>query len=324
MNPTPQPHGVLNLLKPPGMTSHDAVAFVRRVLKEKRVGHTGTLDPAAAGVLPICVGQATRLVEDLQAGTKRYLAEATFGRETDSGDLLGETTREADASALTLEAVRAALDTFRGEITQTPPLHSAIKVGGVKLYDLARTGKEIDIPTRQVTVSHLHLTRWESAPPRAYLDIECSGGTYIRSLVRDIGRALGSAATMSFLLRTRSGLFGVEEAVSPKEFEANPQLIPLREVLDWLVVETFTNDELALALWQGKRVAFDAPALSLTQRKEREEEQAMRARRPVSVARMGAANGPILVENAAGTLFALASRETGGLWKADKVFDLRA
>ena len=105
-------HGVLNFLKPPGMTSHDAVAFVRRVLKEKRVGHTGTLDPAAAGVLPICVGQATRLVEDLQAGTKRYIAEASFGRETDSGDLLGQTVRECDASGLQLEELRAVLDGF--------------------------------------------------------------------------------------------------------------------------------------------------------------------------------------------------------------------
>ncbi len=295
MNPALPKHGVLNFLKPPGMTSHDAVAFVRRVLGEKRVGHTGTLDPAAAGVLPICVGSATRLVEDLQAGTKRYLAEATFGRETDSGDLLGALTREADSSNLELETVRAALDAFRGTITQTPPLHSAIKVGGQKLYDIARAGKEIEIPTRQVTVSHLHLARWQTEPPRVLLDIECSGGTYIRSLVRDIGRALDNAATMTFLLRTRSGFFGIENAVAPEEFERAPSLIPLREALGWIATEVITDDDRALALWQGKRVS--GPQESL---------------------------GALLVENAAQTLFALASPESGGAWKADKVFDLRA
>ncbi len=318
-------HGVLNFLKPPGMTSHDAVAFVRRVLKEKRVGHTGTLDPAAAGVLPICVGQATRLVEDLQAGTKRYIAEASFGRETDSGDLLGEVVRECDATTLQLEPLRAVLDGFRGEITQTPPLHSAIKVGGVKLYDLARQGKEIEIPTRQVTISHLHLSRWQGGEnARAMLAIECSGGTYIRSLVRDIGRAANSAATMSFLLRSRSGLFNLENAVSPEEFEREPKLIALREVLDWLAVGVAVDDAAVLALWQGKRLGNLAfSPVSLAERKKREHEHSERTNRPVSIARMRASDGPILVENESGTLFALASRDEGGVWKADKVFDLR-
>ncbi len=319
-----QLHGVLNFLKPPGMTSHDAVAFVRRVLKEKRVGHTGTLDPAAAGVLPICVGQATRLVEDLQAGTKRYIAESTFGRETDSGDLLGEVVRECDASTLELEDVRAAMDAFRGEITQTPPLHSAIKVGGMKLYDLARSGQTVEIPTRRVTISHLHLSRWDGKNGRAMLDIECSGGTYIRSLVRDIGRAANSAATMSFLLRSRSGFFNLADAVSPEEFEREPKLIPLREVLDWIAVGVAVDDAAVLALWQGKRVEdsllFD---FGLKQRKDREEQAALRENRPVSIERMKVGKGPVLVENEAGTLMALASREENGAWKADKVFDLR-
>ncbi|BCM90226.1 tRNA pseudouridine synthase B [Abditibacteriota bacterium] len=317
-------HGVLNFLKPPGMTSHDAVAFVRRVLKEKRVGHTGTLDPAAAGVLPICVGQATRLVEDLQAGTKRYIAEAQFGRETDSGDLLGHTVRECDASTLQLEEVRTALDGFRGEIEQTPPLHSAIKVGGQKLYDLARQGKEIEIPTRRVTISHLHISRWqEGDSPRAMLDIECSGGTYIRSLVRDIGRSVGNAATMSFLLRNRSGFFSLADAVSPEEFEREPKLVSLREALDWLALWTVQNDEMAFALWQGKRVAPENSPLSLTPRKDREEEQAMREARPVSISRIVAVDGPVLVENESSTLLALTSRTEDGFWKAEKVFDLR-
>ena len=320
-------HGVLNFLKPPGMTSHDAVAFVRRVLREKRVGHTGTLDPAAAGVLPICVGQATRLVEDLQAGTKRYIAEATFGRETDSGDLLGQTVRECDASGLQLEELRAVLDGFRGEIEQTPPMHSAIKVGGQKLYDLARQGKEVEIPTRVVKISHLHISRWQGQggeDVRAMLDIECSGGTYIRSLVRDIGRAAGSAATMSFLLRNQSGLFNLADAVSPEEFEREPKLIPLREVLDWLVMASVRNDEAVLKLWQGRQLENLAITPEpLVKRKERELESASRENRPVSIARMRADNGPALIENEAGTLLALASRGEDGWWKADKVFDLR-
>ncbi|RYX81859.1 tRNA pseudouridine(55) synthase TruB [bacterium] len=294
-------HGVLNFLKPPGMTSHDAVAFVRRVLKEKRVGHTGTLDPAAAGVLPICVGQATRLVEDLQAGTKRYIAEALFGRETDSGDLLGKNVRECDASALQLEQLRLVLDAFRGEIEQTPPLHSAIKVDGQKLYDLARQGKEVEIPTRQVTISHLSISRWQGGEsPRAMLDIECSGGTYIRSLVRDIARAADSAATMSFLLRERSGLFSLTEAVSPAEFEREPKLIPLHEMATSLAVWKVQSDDMAFALWQGKRIKLGGQG------------------------DIQSGTGPVLVENEAGTLFALVSQVEGDLWKADKVFDLRS
>ncbi len=317
-------HGVLNFLKPPGMTSHDAVAFVRRVLKEKRVGHTGTLDPAAAGVLPICVGQATRLVEDLQAGTKRYIAEASFGRETDSGDLLGQIVRECDASGLQLEELRAAVDGFRGEIEQTPPMHSAIKVGGQKLYDLARQGKEVEIPTRMVTISHLHVSRWQGGEtPRAMLDIRCSGGTYIRSLVRDIARAAGSAATMSFLLRQRSGLFFLDDAVSPEEFEREPKLVPLREMANLIAIWTIQNDDFAFALWQGKRVSgIDVP--TLTERRRIEYQNAREENRHYSHHRMTQVDGPILIENEAGTLLALASRGEDGLWKADKVFDLRA
>lgn len=317
-------HGVLNLLKPPGMTSHDAVAFVRRVLKEKRVGHTGTLDPAAAGVLPICIGQATRLVEDLQAGTKHYIAEALFGRETDSGDLLGQTVAECDASALDLEMVRAVIDQFRGEIEQTPPLHSAIKVGGQKLYDLARQGIEVEIPTRRVTIPHLHVSRWQSGEaPRAMLDIECSGGTYIRSLVRDIGRACGSAATMSFLLRNRSGLFQLNDAVTPEEFEREPRLISIHDILNRLSLGTTVNDSAAFSLWQGKRLeSIGFAPLPLAERKKQEHENSERENRPFEMRRLRAEDGPIFVQNEAGTLLALASRE-GGMWKADKVFDLR-
>lgn len=250
-------HGVINLLKPPGMTSHDAVAFVRRVTGVKRVGHTGTLDPAAAGVLPICIGQATRLVEYLQGGTKEYVAEATFGYETDTGDAVGQTISEGDTSHLDLESLRQALDPFRGTIVQTPPVHSAIKVGGKKLYELARRGDtEVEIPTREVFISALFITKFWNTPhhPRAMLKVECSGGTYIRSLVRDIGRGIGCRATMTFLVRTRSGAFEVNEAKTIEEVASNSNgaLIPIEEVLMWCAQMSWVNDEAVQALSQGR------------------------------------------------------------------------
>jgi tRNA pseudouridine55 synthase len=243
-------HGVINVLKPPGMTSHDVVGFVRRVAGTKRVGHTGTLDPAAAGVLPICIGQATRLVEYLQAGTKEYIAEATFGYETDTLDAEGQEVSRGDSSAVTVETLRQALDPLRGEIEQTPPLYSAIKQDGKKLYELARAGVEdVEIPTRRVTISRLlptHFVRGDADTlPRALLHIECSGGTYIRSLVRDAGRNLGCGATMTFLVRTRSGAFRLQEAHTLEQIENAWQstLIPITTVLDWCAHELIVDDE---------------------------------------------------------------------------------
>ncbi len=288
-------HGVLNLLKPPGMTSHDAVAHVRRVLKTKRVGHTGTLDPAAAGVLPICVGLATRLVEVLQEGTKEYLAEATFGYETDTLDAVGETIRECDAKDLTIEQLERACEKFRGEIQQQPPLHSAIKIGGQKLYDIARAGGDIEIPTRSVTISALEITRFFAGErPRAFLRIECSGGTYIRSLVRDIGRELNNAATMTFLTRTRVGEFELSETVTPQEFESQPNLMPLPKMLVQLYGAAHVDDEQTTALWQGKQIRgdFGENAIGLWSNREQ-------------------------------NIFALASSDNAGNWKPIKVFDLR-
>ena len=248
-------HGIVSLLKPPGMTSHDAVAHVRRVLKNKRVGHTGTLDPAAAGVLPICVGLATRLVEALQDGTKEYLAEATFGYETDTLDAVGQTVRECDAATLDEQQLVRVCAAFRGVISQAPPLHSAIKIGGQKLYDIARSGGSIEVPLREVTISALEVTRFFGGPrPRALIRVECSGGTYIRSLVRDIGRALGNAATMTFLSRSRNGLFGLAETVTPDEFEELPRLLSLAQVLVQLYGAARVDDEATHALWQGKRI----------------------------------------------------------------------
>lgn len=252
-------HGVLNFLKPPGMTSHDAVAFVRRTFNTKRVGHTGTLDPAAAGVLPICIGQATRLVEYLQAGRKTYIAEITFGIETDTLDATGEVVSTSDASHVNLNNLRQTLDQFRGTILQTPPMYSAIKRDGKKLYELAREGAneaELDIQPRQVMIYCLGVPRdfKSSTRTRAMLHIECGSGTYIRSLVRDIGRALGCGATMSFLVRTQNGAFSIDAAWTSEEVLARGEnaVIPMRRVLRWCARAVIEDDEATEQLAKGQ------------------------------------------------------------------------
>jgi tRNA pseudouridine55 synthase len=308
-------HGVLNLIKPPGMTSHDAVAFVRRVLKEKRVGHTGTLDPAAAGVLPICVGQATRLVEYLQAGTKEYIAEATFGFETDAGDRLGEVVRRAEMPSLGEDEFLQALDSFRGSISQVPPLHSAIKVDGQKLYEIARAGGEAEIPVRQVHISKLEVLSWfPNGEPKASFAVECSGGTYIRSLVRDIGRAVGSAATMTFLVRTRSGGFPLAEAVSVEEFAQSPRLVPFETAIGWCAPTIVTDDEATAAMTQGKRAPMPT-------------QEAIRGGADGRLARahqQGAEADIVVFRNGEGTIFVLARRQGDGSCQPNKVFNLAA
>jgi tRNA pseudouridine55 synthase len=242
--------GVLNFLKPPGMTSHDAVAFVRRIACQKRVGHTGTLDPAAAGVLPICLGQATRLVEYLQAGRKTYIAELSFGIETDSHDAMGNVVSESDASHVNLASLRAVLDGFRGKIMQSPPIFSAIKKDGKKLCELARGGtgeSEIEILPREIEIYNLVVTRAfvASTRPRVMLQIECGSGTYVRSLARDIGRALGCGATMTFLVRTQNGAFSIDEAKTPAQIDADLEsaLIPFPDALRMCARASIEDDE---------------------------------------------------------------------------------
>ena len=220
--------GFLNFLKPPGMTSSDAVVLVRRAFpRGTKVGHMGTLDPEAAGVLPIGVGRAARLFDYVTEKEKTYRAEIAIGRATDTQDATGrEIARGPGASA---EALRAVLPRFVGEIEQVPPAYSALKVGGRKLYEAARAGEAIDVPARRVQIYDLHFVA-QSGENRFLLDIRCGRGTYIRTLCHDIGRALGTCAHMAFLLRTQSGVFSLEDAVTPEEFRFGaPQahLLPL-------------------------------------------------------------------------------------------------
>ncbi|MCR5808055.1 MAG: tRNA pseudouridine(55) synthase TruB [Clostridiales bacterium] len=210
--------GVICVLKPPGMSSSDAVTDVRRVFDEKRVGHTGTLDPAAAGVLPICIGRATRLFDFLVDKRKEYIAELVFGQATDTEDATGTVTASSDKK-VSSDELKAALPAFIGEIEQTPPIYSALSINGEKLYKLARKGeitKAPEVKKRVVTVSGLELIE-KTGEGRFLIRIECSKGTYIRTLCKDIGEALGVPAHMAFLLRTRSGAFTLEDSYSIAE-----------------------------------------------------------------------------------------------------------
>ena len=224
--------GFLNILKPPGMSSHDVVGYVRRVLHTKKVGHAGTLDPAAAGVLPVAVGTATRLIEYLEITDKTYRAEIKLGLATDSGDDTGKVlTSQTDWPEFDLSTLETVMQQFTGKIRQTPPAHSAIKINGQKACDLLRAGKAVEIPAREVTIYRLDLLA--HSHDSLLIDCDCSKGTYIRSLCQDIGEALGVPATMAFLLRRRVGDFTAETALTLEELTAAgaQALLPAAEYL---------------------------------------------------------------------------------------------
>jgi tRNA pseudouridine55 synthase len=207
----PRRSGFLTIDKPPGMTSHDVVGVVRRVTGERQVGHAGTLDPAASGVLPVAVGHATKVLPFIEDDDKRYVATVRFGVETDSADRDGRLIARADAVGLTRARIEALLAPFRGEILQIPPVHSAIKVAGRPLYEHARAGAEVEVPERRVTIHRIELVDWR--PPEAMLAITCSKGTYIRSIARDLGAAAGTGAMLSSLVRTAAGRFELTAAI---------------------------------------------------------------------------------------------------------------
>lgn len=209
--------GILNVNKPPGMTSYSVVALVKRLSGERRVGHAGTLDPDATGVLPICLGQATRIIEFLFDNTKVYRAQIQLGVTTDTYDASGRVTRLADASAISRESVESALATFKGVIPQKPPMYSAVKHHGKPLYELARAGISVERKTRQAKIISLELISWQ--PPEVTLEVECGKGTYIRSLAHDLGEVLGCGASLKNLIRLRCGPFAIKDALSLSELE---------------------------------------------------------------------------------------------------------
>lgn len=210
-------HGYLVFDKPAGWTSHDVVGKVRRILGERRVGHAGTLDPAAVGVLPIAVGLATRTVEYLSDAPKAYVADVTFGVTTDSADIDGNVTAVHNAGALTESDIVLALRGFEGAQLQRPPMHSAIKVDGVRLYERARRGEDIEVAPRPITIDEIALIGWE--PPVARVYIACSKGTYVRSIARDLGEKVGTGAYMSHLVRVQTGPFTLRDVIRIEEFD---------------------------------------------------------------------------------------------------------
>lgn len=215
-------NGIINVLKPPGMTSHDVVDFIRRTFKINKVGHTGTLDPGAAGVLVVCLGRATRAARFITGDDKEYRAEITFGVVTSTGDSFGEVIDKRDASRLTPEVVKASLPVFTGEVNQVPPMVSALKWHGKKLYELARAGVTVERQTRVVTVNKLEYidgTGWSGPNPVALVHLTCSKGTYVRTLCEDIGYYLGCGAHMSFLVRTRVGVFHIADSCTLEDIK---------------------------------------------------------------------------------------------------------
>lgn len=210
--------GFLNVYKPKGITSHDVVAKLRRIAKIKQIGHTGTLDPFAEGVLPICIGKATRLIEYLE-DDKEYIATVQFGKTTDTYDLEGSVTEEFK-KIVSKDEVLEKLKEFEGEIQQIPPLYSAIKLNGKKLYDYARAGQTVEVEPRVVFISKIELLSFDEENQQAEILVACSKGTYIRSIAYDLGKKLNSGGYLVKLIRTKAGKFGIKGAVALGELDS--------------------------------------------------------------------------------------------------------
>ncbi len=291
------PRGLLLLDKPSGPTSHDMVYALRRGAREKRVGHAGTLDPLATGLLVLCLGTATRLSEYLAGKDKRYTARVRLGQATTTYDAQGDMTAES-ADLPERAQVEAALAQFRGPQRQVPPQFSAIKRGGQKAYEVARRGAHIELEPRPVEFYEITLVAWQ--PPELSLDVHCSAGTYIRSLAHDLGQALGCGAHLAGLRRTASGTFRIEEAVTldalTAAFERGPQA--------WQ--QYLRPPDAALSDW---------PALHLTAEAAR---QVLRGQ----AVRLGAVTSEhARAYNAAGEFFAILRGDpAAGVWRPHKVF----
>lgn len=289
-----EPAGLLLLDKPSGPTSHDCVARCRKLFGTKKMGHAGTLDPLASGLLVLAVGRATRLLEYLLGAGKSYQAEVRFGVATDTYDAAGTVTERGDPSGLTRELVEAALSAFRGLIDQVPPPVSAKQVGGKRLHALHRAGQAVELPPCRVEVTRLELTRFTPGEhASAALEVDCGSGTYLRSLAHDLGRALGCGAHLTALRRTRVGRFAVAEAVTFDRLEAAADraalLLPPESAVAELPAATTAH---WLYIAQGKRLSPEQWS--------------------------GAPDGPVRLMSA-GRLLAVGRAESGG-FVPEKVF----
>jgi tRNA pseudouridine55 synthase len=296
--------GILVVAKPPGPTSHDVVALVRRLAATKRVGHGGTLDPFASGVLPLFLGRATRVVEYHLGDRKEYRATVCFGATSTTDDLEG-TLEPVDGPPVTREAVETALRKFRGRITQTPPAYSAVKVGGRRAYALARAGQSVELSPREVEIDRVGIVDWDGSDPDrpvATLDVVCSAGTYIRALGRDIGAAVGSGAYLGALIRTASGPFRLVGAVALEDIRAAAADGPDQLAALLRPIDTGLDDLPAIVLSPS-----DVPAIARGQI----------VRAPAG-ARELAADGPVRMLDRDGSLVGFATIRDGRL-APDKV-----
>ncbi len=264
--------GIVNVDKPPHMTSHDVVNAVRRMAGQRKVGHAGTLDPMATGVLLVCLGRATRVAEYLMAGRKRYLATIVLGTTTDTYDAEGKVVSSAGPTAFAREEIESALVDFVGSLEQVPPIYSALKRDGQPLYKLARKGQKVELEARAIEIEEIALLDWTS--PSLVIRVDCSPGTYIRSLAHDLGQRLGSGAHLGSLARLASGRFTLEEAVSLERLEEafrhgqeGRYLLPLDEALiDWPALIVDEDDARRVA--QGQAIRGDPPAADVQRPQE--------------------------------------------------------
>jgi len=292
--------GILNVLKPAGKTSFAVVSLLRRWSGEHRVGHAGTLDPEATGVLVVCLGQATRIVEFLAGAGKTYRAEIELGVATDTYDAAGRVVGRCDPSSVTEEQVRQVLKTFRGTIAQVPPMHSALHHKGKRLYELARKGIEVEREPRQVEISRLELLGWQ--PPVLTIDVDCSGGTYIRSLAQDIGVALGCGAHLKKLVRLKSAPFHIDDAVPLTALE-----------------EAFQRGD-----WQGHLHSMDEVLLDWPAAIMDKEGEALVNRGTDVELHFAGDSGPVGTHcraySADGQFLAVLTKTNAGVWHPEKVF----
>ena len=256
--------GILAVYKPAGFTSHDVVAKVRGILRMKRIGHTGTLDPQVTGVLPLCLGRATRVVEYMQELPKEYYATMQLGLATDTEDLTGQIIEQVDSVSVTKEDVQEVLNSFRGVISQVPPMYSAVKVDGKRLYELAREGKIVERKSREVTIYEIEMTdiSWDGPYPEITFRALCSKGTYIRTLCVDIGRALGLPSVMAKLERTKSAGIDAEHCLNFDDIQRymdegtlHSHLIPVDEAIPHLPAHTVSAEKTTAAI-QGQRLSY--------------------------------------------------------------------
>ena len=298
-------NGIISVIKPLQWTSMEVVRQVKRLTKQKKVGHAGTLDPQATGVLPICIGQATRVMEYLVDSPKLYKALVHLGVSTDSYDSLGQVTETRDSSYVTEQNVIKELEKYRGVFHQVPPMFSALKRDGERLYNLARAGIEVDRPPREVEIYSLKITQW--TPPEVGLEVECGRGMYVRSLAHDLGTDLGCGAHLMELTRLHSGPFDISTATSMEHIE-----------------ETCQDGS-----WRSLLFPVDFPLLNFkTAIVQQDKETAIRHGRGIYLGlphRGASTNDRYRLYSADGEFLALLQPgKVRGLWQAQKVFRLRS